>query len=97
MTYPVYVWDMSPETTLDSVQSFFDYCGKIEKITELSLEKEGKITKVIQLDFAEENALQLARLLHGAPLEGTPVSVSDTFVCILSLFLYNHSSLPYYL
>ena len=89
MTYSIFVWDFAPDTTMDNILAFFVYCGKVEKHTELSLEKDGKITKVIQLEFADQSAIELARLLHGAPLEDTPISVSDSFV-YSSFFRNNH-------
>jgi RNA recognition motif-containing protein len=80
MSFPIYVWDLTPDTTLESVLSFFDYCGHIESSKEHVVVKAGVSTRVIQLNFDSEGAVQLARLLHNAPLNDSKLSVSESMV-----------------
>ena len=81
MVVPIYVWGMSPKTTLESITEYFQYCGTIKTITENYRKKDTVITKIIQIDFESEDAVQLARLLHGTSLEGVEISISDSEVC----------------
>lgn len=82
MSVTIYVWDLLPEASKEDITTFFNYCGKIKSYKELNLKKDEVTTRVVEIVFEDENAIQLALLLQGAPLEGKPISISETFVCI---------------
>ncbi|KAH7828333.1 uncharacterized protein MONOS_3417 [Monocercomonoides exilis] len=77
MSYPIYIWNLTDETTPEQVIQFFGYCGPITSAHLLILEKNETKTRIIQLDFKSESSLQLAQLLQGVDLNHSTISVSD--------------------
>ena len=82
MVFSIYVWNYSPDTPQETIRDFFTVVttGEPVNITELSFKKDETITKALKFDYEDEEKIQLAKLLHGAPLEGTQISVSDQVV-----------------
>ncbi|KAH7437254.1 hypothetical protein KP509_05G062300 [Ceratopteris richardii] len=70
--YTVQVNNVSLRATVQDVQTFFSFSGKISKI---DLRSDGNWSQVALVTFKDEDALHTALLLSGATIVDQPISV----------------------